>query len=106
MAISTIPLLTGSDAYTQQVDFDGKVYEMALRYNARETHWYLTLSRENVILISNIKVVHGTDLLLQFKFKQEMPQGELSIRDLAGKYADPDADTFGDTVIMQYADAV
>lgn len=106
MATYTIPLPTGLQSFTQQVELENKVYDLLFKYNAREAHWYMTISRNDVILLSELKLVHGADLLSQFKYIEEMPKGKLAIVDLNSLFTDPDAETLGQSVVMRYTDAI
>lgn len=106
MATYTIPLPIGLQSFTQQVELDGKVYDLLFKYNARESRWYMTIARNDVTLLSGLKLVHGSDLLSQFKYVEDIPKGLLAIVDLNSLYADPDADTLGQTVVMRYTDAL
>lgn len=106
MATYTIPLPTGVEAFNQQIPLEGKIYNLSFNYNAREKHWYMSISRNNADLLSGLKLIHGSDLLSQFKYIEDMPKGQLAIVDLNGLYADPDNDTIGSTVVMRYTDAL
>lgn len=107
MSALTITVPPGQlQAFTQEVELDGKVYELSFRYNRRESKWYVTLIRNGAALVSNIKVVHGADLFSQFKYIEDMPQGNVLVEDINGRDRDPDADSFGSTVFMRYQNAV
>lgn len=99
----TIPVRTTTDTYLFAVELTGKVYDMRLHYNQRETHWYLDISRNDTDIVKGVKLVHSDDLLSQFR-AYDIPEGKLIIYDITGNYRDPDADNFGENVLFQYED--
>jgi len=100
----TIPVISTVELNTQQVEMGGKFYDLIIRYNPRDEHFMLDISRENVVLISGIKLVCGNDLLAQYLHTADLPKGKLNIVDSLGGYADPTKDNFGVTVQLQYED--
>lgn len=99
----TIPVRNTTDTYLFAVELSGKVYDMRLHYNLRESHWYLDVSRNGSDIVKGVKLVHSDDLLSQFR-AYEIPEGKLIVYDITGAYRDPDADNFGETVLLQYED--
>lgn len=106
MATLTIPVRLGVEAFNQTVELDGKYYRLSFYYNLRDQHWYLTIARETVDLVSGIKLVNTNDLLYQFRHIEDIPQGVLFITDTKGLYRDPDAVDFGSTILLKYTDAI
>jgi len=98
-----IPVNKQTDAYSQSVNLDGQVFELSFHYNKRENKWYLKLSRNSVIIIDSLKLVHGTDLLAQYR-AYDVPKGILSIVDSSGLFQDPSLLEFGSTIQLQYDD--
>lgn len=99
----TIPVRNTTDTYLFAVELSGKVFDMRLHYNQRESHWYLDVARNGDDIVQGIKLVHTDDLLSQFR-AYEIPEGKLIVHDITGAYRDPDADNFGETVLLQYED--
>lgn len=106
MATYTIPVRSGVEAFKQTIELDGKYYSLSFYYNIRDQHWFLTIARETVILVSGLKLVHSDDLLSQFRHIEDAPQGALFIQDTKGLYRDPDTVDFGSTILMKYTDAI
>lgn len=100
-----IPVNKETDAYSMSVEMDNKVYDLTLHFNAREDRWYLRVSRNDVIVVDGIKLVHGTDLLSQYR-AYDVPAGILSIVDSSGLYQDPSSSEFGNTIQLQYDEAI
>lgn len=101
--IKTIPVKNGVYANKFTTEFSGKVYELIFHYNLRESKWYMDLRREDVDILSGVKVVNSTDLLAQYT-AYDIPEGKILITDLNNLYQDPDSDNFGQTVLFQYDD--
>lgn len=97
-----VPVAETTDAFVEQVDLDGRVYDLAFRWNARDVHWFLDVGRDGVVLIAGVKLVNSTDLLGQFGRIENLPPGILSIEDLDDADADPDDENFGDRVQLVY----
>jgi len=97
----TIPVRSVTDAYRMSVELSGTVYEFSMHYNARDSHWYMSLYREDEAVLLGIKIVHSSDLLAQF-YARDIPVGILSVTDITGTYRDPDDSNFGTTVLLQY----
>ena len=101
----SIPVNKLTDAYSQSIELDGKVFDLSFHFNKREGQWYLTLSRNSALIVAGIKLVHGTDLLKQYR-AYDVPEGILSIVDSSGLFQDPNASEFGNTIQLQYDEAV
>lgn len=91
--------------FTEQVDLDGKNYNLRFRFNQRDGKWRVTILFESNILVRGIVLVESSDILSQSKHLENLPAGILSIRDLDNLGRDPDGTTFGDRVILLYQDA-
>jgi len=100
-----IPVNKQTDAYSMSIELDGQVYDLTFHYNAREDRWYLRVSRNNTIVVDGVKLVHGTDLLSQYR-AYDVPAGILSIVDSSGLFNDPSSSEFGNTIQLQYDEAV
>jgi hypothetical protein len=101
----TIPVPSGTDAFTEQVDLDGKLYELSLRWNARDRHWMMDISTGGATLLSGLKLVVSPDLLAFSRRIDGLPPGKLIVADLDGHDRDPDDKVFGERVMLQYEEA-
>lgn len=105
MASLKINTLSTSRAQTQVCELDGKSYLLAFRYNARDGKWRWTITFEDTVLVVGLPLVESTDLLRNFDHVADIPPGTFLVVDLDGLGRDPDPDTFGDRVILQYDEA-
>jgi len=96
-----IPVNKQTDAYSQSVALDGEVFDLSFHFNKREDRWYMRISRGDAIIIDSLKLVHGTDLLAQYR-AYDVPKGILSIVDASGLFQDPSLLEFGSTIQLQY----
>ena len=91
--------------FTEQVDLDGKNYNLRFRFNSRDGKWRLTILFESVVLVRGVSLVETDDLLRQAQHIEDIPAGTFSVRDLDSQGRDPDGTTFGDRVILLYESA-
>lgn len=99
----SIPVNKQTDAYSQSIELDGQVFNFSFHFNKREDKWYLKISRNDAIIIDSLKLVHGTDLLKQYR-AYNVPKGILSVVDSSGLFKDPSSSEFGNTIQLQYND--
>ena len=106
MATFIIPVQTTTDPFSQQVELDGLLYDLTFLWNARDQHWSITIGRDDVVLVREVKLVHvpDNDLLSQFRRIEDLPPGQLYISDLDGFDRDPDDTLFGDRVVLLYGE--
>lgn len=105
MSTWTIPTVAGVEAFDQQVELDGRVYDLRFRWNARDGHWFMDVGRDGQTVLYGIKLVHVDDFLSQVRRVEELPPGRLYVVDLDGLDRDPDDENFGDRVLLRYDDA-
>lgn len=105
MSLWNIPVRSTTDAFTEQVELDGLIYNMAFRWNARDQHWFLSMSIDDEPVLMGIKLTISDDLLSYARRILHVPPGRLSVVDLDGLFRDPDATLFGDRVVLRYQDA-
>lgn len=103
MSIFNIPVQSVTDANSIAVELSGFIFELKFRFNANEGMWYMTLKKNDVEIVSNVKLVSTDDLLSQYT-AYDVPQGVLSIVDQDGLYADPNNLNFGESVFLRYDD--
>lgn len=105
MSIQAIPVLSETtQASTQEVDLDGRVYNLTLRFNARDGKWRLTFEVDGVVILRSLVLVIGEDLLSESRHIEELPPGNLIVRDVEELDRDPDGVVFGETVLLLYDD--
>jgi hypothetical protein len=100
--IYSIPVQSTTDPFSQQVELDGLLYDLTFLWNSRDNHWSLTIERDDVVLISEIKLIITDDLLSQYGRIEDLPPGRLFVQDLDGLDRDPDGLIFGDRVLLMY----
>jgi hypothetical protein len=104
MTVTTIPVTSTTDAFVQQVEMGGVIYDMEFSWNARDHHWSITIGRDGVVLVAGIKLVISDDLLAYSRRIEGLPSGRLQIVDLDDKDRDPDDTIFGNRVMLMYDD--
>ncbi len=104
MTTFIIPTNETTDPFDQQVEMDGAVFGLAFRWNKRDLHWSMDISRNGGVLVAGIKLVIIPDLLIQYRRTAGLPEGTLFIDDLDGQDNDPDDVNFGDRVVLKYTD--
>lgn len=105
MASLQINTLATSRAFTQITEVDGQSYLLAFRFNARDGKWRWTITFEDTLLVRSLPLVEDTDVLRNFDHIENIPLGTFLVVDLDGLGRDPDAETFGDRVILRYDEA-
>ncbi len=105
MSTFSIPVQATTDPFSQQVELDGLLYDLKFLWNARDGHWSLTVGRDDVVLVNQVKLVGLDDLLAQYQRIGGLPAGRLYIQDLDGLDRDPDDTLFGDRVLLLYEEA-
>lgn len=105
MSTFIIPVSETTDPFEQQVELDGRVYDLTFRWSERGQHWSLDIGRDGNILIAGIKLVIVPDLLIQARRIGELPEGTLFIEDLDGLDNEPNDTNFGDRVVLKYTEA-
>ena len=97
-------LRDGTAHYTQSVTLDGRLYVMALDYNARDSFWYLSLSDADGVaiqgcvgrrLVANYPILRSVDA--------RRPPGELLMG--GGELVPAGLTTIGQGQRLYYADA-
>lgn len=105
MTALAIPILTGTiQPFVQESDLDGRVYDLTFRFNARDEKWRVTFEVDGVVILRSLVLVIGEDLLSESRHIEELPPGNLIVRDLEGLDADPDGTNFGETTLLLYDD--
>lgn len=66
----------------------------------------MDIYRDGTLQLAGVKLIVTSNLLSQYHRNEELPDGILSIEDLDGEDNDPDAENFGDRVVLKYTEAV
>lgn len=108
MANIKIPARTEPEAYTMRVELEGVFYDLSFRFNARDSHWYMDVSSNDIVRLYGLKIVHSERLLERYaylKVDNKIPPGTMRVFDITGFDRDPDQTTFGDDVVLLYTEA-
>jgi len=102
--ISEIPIDKNSPDQKFSIDLEGTVYVFRVLWNSRTGRWSLSIFEEDETpIVMGIAVVGEFDLLAQYS-DARLPPGTLYTADLTGKNREPTDETFGDSVLLLYAD--
>lgn len=90
MTAFLLPTATDRAHYSQRVTLSGRDYTLVFRYNQRTERYLLTLqdAEENTI-VAGITIVSNWPLLRWYRYKPELPAGELIAQDLSGDGSPP-----------------
>jgi hypothetical protein len=101
----TIPVQVTTDAFVEAIELNGTVYTFPFRWNARDDHWFIDIVLNGETLLSGLKLVTISDLLQSSRRIASLPPGRLFVVDLDDLGRDPDADLFGERIVMRYEEA-
>jgi len=73
-----------TNSYKTRMTLDGQEYGMLVRWNQRESAYYMSLYYQGDLLIGSVKMIQGYDLFEQFKSVENMPQGRMYLYDIQG----------------------
>lgn len=105
MAILEMFVATDNSNYDYRTTLEGDTYTLSYYYNAREGAWYFdVLDVNDDPVVSGSRLTGGSSPLLRNK-KNNRPPGDFLPYSTAGDLADPDRDTFGDTVLFFYIES-
>lgn len=101
MAIQELPTRTDLSVYDFTLELDGEVFTIAMTFNRRCNHWYMSLfDADGVAVREGIKLVANWSLLLTW-VQQGRPEGGM-IAVNPGNDNDPDRDTLGTECVLTY----
>ena len=89
------------DLYTDQVGtvtLDGVDYDIRFRWNTRDQSWQVIFSPSGGDPVATFKATNGIDLLRPYKYKEDIPDGELYIIDTVKINGRP---SFGSTGVTE-----
>lgn len=108
MATVVVPVHSGRVPYSVVVTLEEISFELFLRWNPRDGHWFMSVLRAGVAVLEAIKLVESSDLLSQFGHKQttgDLPPGTWQVSDTQGLGRDPDTETLGVSVMLLYVES-
>jgi hypothetical protein len=105
MSLLVLPARTDLLEYDFAIELDGTTYTLGLRWNDRDSAWYLDVldAEENPIAMGR-KVVVGFPLLGRSKLENQ-PPGVLFAMDTSGADAEPGVNDLGGRVQLLYQEA-
>lgn len=95
-----LPLKTLA-AYTETVVLDEIPYDLTFNWNTREGCWSLSIDRDNVRILSGIKIVNNYELISRFA-NVLLPRGLILVIDLAGLNEIPGRQNLGTDFKIAY----
>ena len=103
MSVYIIPVQNRTDANILSVELSGEFYQFNFIFSANESKWYMSIIKNNVEIISSVKLVSSDNLLAQF-VAYDIPVGRMFVEDKDGLFADPNETNFGESVFLKYDD--
>jgi hypothetical protein len=104
VAIFEIPTTQDDAHHALQVLLDGVEYQLVLKYNGRQSIWYLDLlDAAGARLRSGIAVVTGWPLLLRYTDVERRPAGELMAVPVGEDINAPSLAQLGEDVVLIYS---
>jgi len=88
-----------------QVDLDAANFNLRFRFNARDEKWRMTIEFEGTVLIRSLVLVESEDLFARSRHIEQLPPGNLIVRDLDDLGRDPEGTLFGDRLLLLYQEA-
>ena len=105
MSVLSIPVPPESVVpFVQEADLSGRVYSLTHRFNTRDGKWRLTFEVDGVVILRALVLVIGEDLFSESRHIEELPPGNLIVRDVDGLDRDPDGVVYGENVLLLYDD--
>lgn len=105
MATWKIPVKFASPDFNFQIDLDGSIYGFRFIYNARTDRFSMEIQdQDGNAIVSGVAVVCNWKPIARFK-DTRLPPGKLFTMDVTGMNTEPNAVTFGDTVLLCYEEA-
>ena len=97
-----LPLRAGLPHYRFSVELDGADFGFSLRFNERDSYWYLSLATgAGEPILSGSRVALGMPLLRKV-VSPLRPPGELIALDTSSRGLRPGRDDFGSRVLLLY----
>lgn len=101
MATEILPTRIDISRYSFRIDLDDVTFEIDLRFNLRDQHWYLSLAdADGNSLRQGLKIVSNWPLL-RTMVQQNRPDRDLIAVRPSGS-GDPDRETLGEDVLLAY----
>ncbi len=96
MAVLLIPTTPSVPFQTSKVRLEGRDFVLELRWNQRESRWYLSIFDEaSIPLLMGVKLVANWELLYAYRSEPGLPPGRLAAVDLTNDGSPPGFDELG-----------
>ena len=103
MATREIPIESGVPAFSLKTTLDNSPYTFIFIFNQRSQRWSFNLENDaGDILLTGIKFIVNSDLLAQYKYNSEIPQGILFGINLVNNGVPPGVDDLVNVVKLLY----
>jgi hypothetical protein len=88
--------------YEYETELDGVVFRLRLKFNSRDSAWYLSIFREGVEVRSGIKVVSDWDILRAWSDTENRPAGSILAVNLGEETSVPGESELGSRLPFVY----
>ena len=89
--------------YEFETELDGVVFRLRLKFNSRDSAWYLTIFRNGTEVRSGVKVVSDWDILRAWSDTENRPLGTILAINLGEEVSVPGEDELGSRLPFVYA---
>lgn len=104
--IVELPIRQEGPYFRFTTELDGVSYSLTFRWNDRVGQWVMDLADgEGAPIVSGIRVVLDTPLLLRFKGRASVPPGDLIAVDSGGASKEAELEDLGRRVLIFYLSA-
>lgn len=96
---------TPTDAYpdeTVRCSFEGQSYAIRWLWNERDGAWVFSLSDNEGLVVSGVRVALNVDLLRTVPMSPRRPPGKMYVIDPSGSTVEPDLESLGKSVKVVY----
>lgn len=106
MSAWELPIDASDPEYDVDVDLDGSLYRLGVRWNERGGYWSLDVSipDDDTPIVTGMRIVPDWNLLRQF-VDTRLPPGRLVCIDSSGRGEAPGYADLGSRVVLVYEDA-
>lgn len=87
--------------YKETVTLDGTPFDLSFTWNTREQAWHLSIDRDNVRILSGVKIINSWELIGRFA-NVLLPSGLILVLDLAKLDELPGRDNLGTDFKLAY----
>lgn len=107
MSLRRIKFFNAID-WVQDVELEGRVYTLRAKYNVRQDTWHMDIDTvDGVAILRGLRLVVNWPLLYPFRYKSELPPGELFVLRVGeDATTDPMRDSFQTGLALYYDSTV